>query len=500
MSAQMSVGSLTEQNLRASLRFDWFDKIAAGAVLVLVLYVGRTENLIWVPFLVGGLVGTVVMLIRWPSSALLELMVAAAVPRWFGKIGTLNVKPEHVVAAALCGILLVRICTRSHKFERFEKADILLLGFLLTNYISSSLYSPDVPSTMRWALLQTVAATPYFLIRQLVRTKQQLAKVMTWYLWIGAGAAIYGILCFIGFVYFGTLAGITIFFYMGYIAGVHGTLWEPNIFGSYCACYGVMYLYYYLARIDGRKHRWYLAGLVATLIGISLSLARQGWVCLIFVGGMILLFSLRRRRVQRKRLVLVVLGLSGALALAILAMSTEESDRLANQVDQDPTVMRRAGLVALAMDDIEEHPIVGLGSSSFQLLYIGEDDSYQGVGDAWLGTLAFRILHDTGLLGSVFLGWFVLNLARRVWRVQRQRTSKDLAVGALSAGAVVMLIAYQLTDASTLAFTWVHLGLLTTAIRLAEATPADQDEIAQFPHPESSGAPRVGDMTFEGAG
>jgi O-antigen ligase len=499
MSAQMSVGSLTEHNLRASVRFDWFDKMAAGAVLVLVLYVGRTENLIWVPFLVGGLVGTAVILIRWPSSALLELMVAAAVPRWFGKIGTLNIKPEHVAAAAICGVLLVRICTRSHKFEKFEKADILLLGFLAANYVSSSLYSPDVSSTMRWALLQTVAATPYFLIRQLVRTKQQLEKVMTWYLWLGAAAALYGILCFIGFLYFGTLAGITIFFYMGYIAGVHGSLWEPNIFGSYCACYGVMYLYYYLARTDGRKHRWYLAGLGLTLMGITLSLARQGWVCLIFVGGMILLFNLRRRGIQRKRLVLVVLGLSGALTLAVMAMSTEESDRL-EQMDQDPTVMRRAGLVALAMDDIEEHPIVGLGSSSFQLLYIGEDDSYQGVGDAWLGTLAFRIQHDTGLIGTVFLGWFILNLARRVWRVQRRTKSKDLAVGALSAGAMVMLIAYQLTDASTLAFTWVHLGLLATAIRLAEATPADQVDRADLPHLESSGAHRVGDMALEGAG
>jgi len=32
----------------------------------------------------------------------------------------------------------------------------------------------------------------------------------------------------------------------------------------------------------------------------------------------------------------------------------------------------------------------------------------------------------------------------------------------------VMLIAYQLTDASTLAFTWIHLGLLAVGIRIAE--------------------------------
>ena len=32
-----------------------------------------------------------------------------------------------------------------------------------------------------------------------------------------------------------------------------------------------------------------------------------------------------------------------------------------------------------------------------------------------------------------------------------------------------MLIAYQLTDASNLAFTWVHFGMLAAAIRIAGA-------------------------------
>jgi hypothetical protein len=481
MSGQLSLTGLAEPNLRASVAFSWIDKVAAVAVLALLVYVARGESLFWVPLLFGGMVGCALLLVRWPSSAVLELLIAGSIPRWFTKIGTWNAKPEHIVAAACCGVLLFRICVGSHKWVKFEKLDVLLLAFLAANYVSSVLYSPDVSSTLRWALLQTLAACPYFLIRQLVRTKEQLSTVMTWYLWVGGLEAVFGILCYLGFTYFGTSTGITIFFYLGYIPGVHGSLWEPNIFGSYCACFAVMFLYYYLAHRE--KNLWYLAGLAATLIGISLSLARQAWVCLIFVGGMILLFNLSRRGIQRKRLILIMLGLAAALAAAIMAMSSEQSERLANlspsQIDEDPTVVRRAGLVALAMDDIAQHPIVGLGSSSFQLLYLGEDDSYQGVGDAWLGTLGFRILHDTGIVGTVLLGWFMLNMARRTWRVQRRRRSKDVALGALSAAAMVMLIAYQLTDASTLGFTWVHLGLLTTALRFVEATPPDQVVVAE---------------------
>jgi len=473
----MSVASLSG-DLRASVRFHWTDKLAAVAVAVLVVYLAKTESLMWTPVLFGALVSSALLFVRWPSSPVLELLIASVIPRWFTKIGAWNAKPEHMVAAACCGALLVRICTRSHKWERLERLDWLLTAFLAFNYVSSCLYSPNVGLTLRWALLQTVAASPYFLIRQLVRSKEQLDKVMTWYLWVGALEAVFGILCYIGFNYFGTLVGITIFDYVGFIPGVHASQWEPNIFGSYCTCVAVMFLYYYLSRVHKERNRWYLAGLAVTTAGISFSLARQAWVCFIFVSGMLLLFHLGRKGMQKKRLVFIVVGLLGALIASILAMNSAESDRLETlapgQVDRDPTVVRRATLVALAMDDIVQHPIVGLGSSSFQLMYLGEDDSAEGKAEAWLGTLGFRILHDTGIIGAFLLAWFLISLGFRTWRVQRRHKSKDVALGALSAAAVVMLIAYQLTDASTLAFTWVHLGLLVTALRFAEATPADQ--------------------------
>jgi hypothetical protein len=473
----MTVASVSG-DLRASVRFHWTDKLAAVLVLILVVYLARTESLKWAPLLLGALVSSALLFVQWPSSAILELLIAGVIPRWFTKIGAWNAKPEHFVAAACCGALLVRIFTRSHKWVRLEKADWLLMAFLVANYLSSCLYSPNVGLTLRWALLQTIAASPYFLIRQLVRSKEQLDKVMNWYLWIGALEAVFGIFCYIGFVYFGTLVGITVFDYVGYIPGVHASQWEPNIFGSYCTCLAIMFLYYYLSQAHKQRNRWYLAGLAVTTVGISFSLARQAWVCFIFVGGMILLFHLGRKGVRKKRLVFIVVGLLGALFAAVLAMNSAESERLATlapgQVDRDPTVVRRATLVALAIDDIVLHPIVGLGSSSFQLMYLGEDDSAEGKAEAWLGTLGFRILHDTGIIGAFLVLWFLLNLGLRTWRVQRRRKPKDVALGSLSAAAVVMLIAYQLTDASTLAFTWVHIGLLVTALRFAEATPADQ--------------------------
>jgi O-antigen ligase len=173
----------------------------------------------------------------------------------------------------------------------------------------------------------------------------------------------------------------------------------------------------------------------------------------------------------------VVAGILIAFVVGVTVMQ-DLSERLAtltvSSAAEDPTVARRVGLVALAMQDIQEHPIIGLGTSSFQLLYIAEDDSRQGVDKAWLGSLFFQVAHDTGLIGMALFLWLIVELGRRAWRVLAApvRTPASTTVGALSAGVLVMLIAYQFTDASTLAFTWIHFGLLAAALGIAEGRSA----------------------------
>jgi len=481
----LNADSLVDANHPESGMLGRIEKIAVGSLAILIIYLAATESLVWVPFFFGVLAGLVALLVRWPHGALLSLLVAASVPRWFFQVSSWNAKPEHIVAAACVGVLLFRIFANLHIWQRLEKLDVLLLAFLAANYLSSYAFSPNPASTLRWSLLQTLAASPYFLIQQLVTTKRQFDWAMSWWLWVGALEASFGILCYLSHLFFGTDVGVTLFFYLGFIPGIYGSLWEPNIFGSYCTCFAVMFLFYYLA--GERKNTWYIWGFALSTVGLLLSLARQAWVCLIFVAGAVVLYSLRgtkpdrmaangkeshTNKVQWKRLAFIGTGILIALVLALAAMR-DLSGRLAtlsvSMAADDPTVVRRAGLIALAIDDIHQHPMVGLGTSSFQLLYLGDDDSYQGVGQAWLGSFFFRVMHDTGIIGTVLLGWFIVNLGRRAWRILLKRRSTNTGVGALLAGTVVMVIAYQLTDASTLAFTWVQVGLLATGVRIAEA-------------------------------
>jgi O-Antigen ligase len=447
------------------------ERVAAAICGVAVIYLAATESLEWIPFAAVSVVVLLVMLVPWPYGALSMLMAAAAVPRYQLSISSWNAKPEHLTAAACGLILLIRVWHGKQHWRKLQKPELLLLMFLALGFFSSYVASPDRSATLRWSLLLTLATFPFFLVLQMVDTREKLEKAMAILLFVGAAEALLGILCFLSYLAFGTEFGVTFFFYLDFIPGVHGTLWEPNIFGSYCACFAVMFFFYYLA--GGRKSGWYLAGFVLTTVGLLLSLARQGWVCLIFVGAMVLLYRQRRAKIQWKRLIPVGAGVLVTLLTGVILMQ-DLPQRLATlavgQASDDPTVLYRLKYLALAVEDIREHPIVGLGSSSFQLLYEGVDDL--GTTSAWLGNLFLRVIHDTGLVGMIVFGWFLIELgqgARRVLKSSSLNNPASTAVGALSAGGLVILIAYQLTDASNLAFTWIHLGTLAAAVRVAGA-------------------------------
>jgi O-Antigen ligase len=446
------------------------EKIAAIVVAGLALYLAITETLGWVPFAIGALAGLVMLFVRWPYGAILELLVAGSIPRWFVRINKWNAKPEHFVAVAVGLMLLFQMIARKHERKALGRVGFLLLAFLAMNFFSSTVDSPDPSSTLRWALLLTLAVSPFFLLWQIISTTEQLHKIMLLWLWVGALGALFGILCFASYLVFRTDFGMSFFSFLDFMPAVNGSLWEPNIFGSYCTCFAVMFLFYFL---DGaRRNPWYLAGFLVTTFGGMLSLARQGWICLVGVGGLILFYNLHRSKIRLKHLAPIVASVLIALVVGVTVM-VDLSDRMASftgEAAEDPTVVRRAGLITLATQDIQEHPIIGLGTSSFQLLYIADDDtSYEGVDKAWLGSLFFDVMHDTGLIGMILFLGLIVELGRRAWRVLAApvSTSASTAVGALSAGLLVLLIAYQFTDASTLAFTWIQFGLMAVALQIA---------------------------------
>ena len=445
------------------------EKLIAAGLFLLAVYLATTEPLNWIPYVAAGIAGTAMLLVRWPYGAILMLMVAAAIPRFSMTISRWHAEAEHLTLF-VCGVLLLmRLRNGTQRWKRFERADLVLVGFLAMNFVSSYVDSPDRAATLRWALLQTIATSGFFLIRQLIVDEHQLLRAMKILLCVGFGEALFGFFCFASFLLFRTSLGVTQFSYLSFMPGVHGSQWEPNIFGSYTACFAVMFLFYFFAA--RRNNGWYLLGFLVTSLAVLLSLARQGWACLAIVGPLVVFQTHRGKAIQWKRLAPFAAGVVIALVAAITLMR-DLPERLATlavtTAFEDPTVVHRLKFLAFAVEDIREHPLIGLGTSSFQLLYTDEDDF--GEGPAWLGSLFVRIVHDTGFVGLAVYFWFLFHLGRRAWRIlsSPSRSETDIAVGALSAGVIVMLMAYQLTDASSLAFTWIHFGMLASALGFAE--------------------------------
>jgi O-antigen ligase len=460
MSAQLSHGEGYPRK--------WLITAAIVGLSVLLDYLIFTVNLKW-PFLaLAAMAVSLLVLLRWPYGALIAVLVASAIPRLTVQIFSWNAKAEHFVAALVALVILVRVVLCEERL-RLRGCDWLLLAFVGMNYAGSSINSPEPKATLRWALLFTLATASYFVLVHLLSDRERFQKAMKIFLMAGAAEAVFGILCYISFRLTGNQFGITVFSFLEDSPGVHGSLWEPNIFGSYAAAFALMFLFYRLT--SGARRGWYTLGFLITALASLLSIARAAWIG--FLTGLLFLlwYAASQGKVRVRRLIsslaaVLLVGL-GLLLVAGLGYGylRERVETLAHPTEA-PTFVGRLYYDSLALEHVREHSLLGWGSSSFTIFW--EWDTPEGPGPAWVGNLEVRVLHDTGAIGlTIFLAFLVKLLREGAKTLKRTRNQEDLRnIGALLSGWIVLLVAFQATDATTMAFPWVHLGLLAAATRI----------------------------------
>jgi O-antigen ligase len=271
----------------------------------------------------------------------------------------------------------------------------------------------------------------------------------------------------------------------------NGTLWEPNLLGSYLAAGGVLALSSLLSTVSGKQAGGLAGAFAVILSALGLSLARGAWLG--FAAGVVLLgvglVVLRLRGAQplgtlRRNIVLAVLAASTAgLFLTVIAPAffPGTSAGLGSRLNvwgydpqSDPSVRARFDTVQQALPDIWAQPVIGHGAGSFGLSH--QDDK----GNAgWIANLELHVLYDSGILGLACWVAGFAGLAWAAWRFVRMQPfdgEDDLAwttLGLLGAVAA-LLVAFQATEGSWLAFPWVYLGLLVVAFGLGikRAQPA----------------------------
>jgi O-Antigen ligase len=454
--------------------------VAVGGETLLLGWLVATEGLSGVGFLILGIVGAVfvatVASISWPFGAVLLLSASSAMPRFAGTVLGLHLRPEHVavgfVALAVCGQVLKR-GERPHL--RFQAFDYFLMAYVGLNFFTSAVTSPEPSLTLRWAMLNAIAVSPYFLVRLLIRNESGLYRAFHLLLWVGAIESAYGILCFLSNHVFQTSVGVEIGQY-GSIPGIYGTQFEANVFGSYTACCAIMFLAYFLLS-DQPRRAWYGCGFAITAMGALISLARSVFLALPIVAILVVVISLRKGQLRVRRIGPLVLGFGLLLVAVSPVLANLVRERLStidlSEIAADNTTVERLLQMAVAIEDIQARPMLGTGTASFHLFFDPNDYPAGFAGDAeepgWISNTPLRILHDTGVVGLIVFLLFVGYLAVAVRRAARNASARNTAIlTALSAGGALYAITFQATEATMLAFTWIHLGLLAAAVTILQ--------------------------------
>jgi len=405
------------------------------------------------------------VLVRWPYGALLALVIASLMPRITIGLGGWNVRPEHYVVGLVSVVLCVRWLQGERSQFRWNGADKLLIAYVAWNYITSALLSPDPKMTLRWALLTNLVILPYWLVRYLVSDERTLGWMFKVFVLVGLTETAYAVISFVSQRLFGTSFGVEVGQY-GAFGGTYGTQVEANLLGSYAGCLAIILLVLYFS--SERRPRWLFGGIVLAVAALIVSLSRAALIAFGFVSLVLLFLGVRRGLVRTRKLLL--LGLTLALFLVPLAESggnfAERFRNLSEQGIEDETTMGRIMALSAAIQDISQHPMFGTGAGSFALTLQDERIlSLLGEFRPWIGNTVIRILHDTGVLGLVLFGLVAVSIARQAKHAIAYGAYRTEII-ALLAGCLVYAIAFMSADGTMLAFFWVHLGILASAVVL----------------------------------
>ncbi len=414
------------------------------------------------------------------AGAIIALVIGSAAPRLYVEIGGLKARPEHVICGVLCISILFLRKKRSQPI-RWIWPDYLLMAYAALNLFSSLFMSIDPRQTVKWALQQVLIILSYFFLRVLVEDRAALHKAVMTLLAVGAATVAYGIICFYSNLLFGTEFGMTIGQY-GDTSAPYGLQYEANLLGSYSGALCVMMLVMYL--YDHRRR--FLVGFALALAGMAISLSR-GALGATFIGfSAVAIFGFKNLLLTREVRAKLSKATFCALLVVLPAVVPQYAGRFSTidigEPTVDPNTLTRVVQVTSAFDEVLKHPMLGGGTSSFQLTFdwqsLGEEWEDQG----WIGNTEMRVLHDTGIVGLVVFGAFLVSLYRRSRKVLKLESNPELV--ALLASALVYCVSFQATEGTLLAFSWVHLGLIGCAISIFFAS---KDEYGKEARQSASG-------------
>jgi O-antigen ligase len=442
------------------------ESLCALVVVGFLCRVATEEGLAWIGWVIAGVVVVLLTATHWPYGATVVLIGMSAMPRFFVEIFGWKARPEHFAAIIITVAVGVWFSLGKDP-ARLHTLDYFVFAYVFCNFVSSAFASSAPSSTLRWALQNSLAVSSYFLIRWLVRDLKLLRFAFGVLLTVGVIESVYGIFCYASQQLFGTSFGVEIGAYLVDVPGTYGSLYEPNLFGAFTACCAILFLSLYLFR--GHDLRVLICFLITSTAAV-LSFSRAALLALVITVGYVFWKSVRRKNESGNKVAVLALLLVLVLLIVVGSRGGVIRERFTDLFYEgltEQTAISRAIVAEQALQEIPGHLLFGSGTASFNLSFDWAQYVPDWAGEkTWIGNAPLRILHDTGLFGlTVFLGFFVV-VGYKVRQMWKKSKAPDAILVGLSAGTLVYAISFQSTDGTILAFCWIHLGLLASAVIL----------------------------------
>jgi O-antigen ligase len=412
----------------------------------------------------------------WRGAAFGALALAATLDRYTLEVAGVSVKLEHVALGLAWLGALWALLARGWR-PRLGRGLWPFAAMLAVLLAASLLNAPDRLVSLRHTAMIALVLSGAWLVYWLVDTPARLraaAGAIIALAVLEAAAAFGGLALARFYIPFGAAPG------RGGIAVPYGTLWEPNVLGSYLAAGAALTLAALLAAPAGRRGWAYTGALALIGAALSLSLARTAWAGLGVAAVLVVwgawrggLRSQLARGLGRAAVALGAVGLFLLLLAPALFPGTSRglqarADVAAYNPAADPSLQARVDTLRGALPGVLAHPILGNGAGSYAAHHLDE----QGA-PGWIGNLELHLLYDSGALGlALALGGLALvagSAARALRRTAGGAPDHAVILGLLAAGAA-LFVAYQATEGTWLAYTWVYVGLLARAGAAPRAT------------------------------
>ncbi|HUS15278.1 MAG TPA: O-antigen ligase family protein [Chloroflexia bacterium] len=408
-------------------------------------------------------------------AALIALLVAVTLNRYTLPLGGLHVKLEHVVLGALLVVAAWQVVRRRGTAQLVRGPLLWIIPYVGVTGLASAVNAPNPGLGLRYTGLIALVAAGAGLVYWLANTRTRLVIATRWLAGLGvveAVATFGGLVAAWFWIPVATQPG------RGETLVPFGTLWEPNILGSYLAAASGLLLAFLLAAPSARRAAMLALGLVLVLAALALSLARAAWAGAA-LGALVVLAGYAWHRwatrvplphVRRNLTAAAVAGMLALLFLGVVAPFLfpatvkgvfSRVDLTAYDPRVDPSVQKRVDSAAQALDAIRAHPILGNGAGSYGMSHVDPRGA-----PGWLANLELHLWHDSGLLGLVLvlggLAWLTWRALRTLGRAPPGGEFPAVTIGLLAAGAG-LLVAFQATEATWLGYPWVYVGLLARA-------------------------------------